>query len=353
MNRRLSPTSLLIILTGLNLFNYLDRYVLNAVRTPMAAGFGLGYGDSGRLFTAFMLGYFLTSPFFGYLGDRHPRKVLISLGIFVWSLGTVFTGLAQSFVMLLCFRAMVGVGEASYATLSPGLISDTWSPGRRNNALTIFYVAIPVGAAMGYMLGGEVAAHWGWRYAFYWAGVPGLLLALILLPFKEAERGESDGVGGEKPQKAGLRDIGRLFVNGDYNLVVWGYVAYTFALGAFAFWGPTFLEKVHGLPTERADNFFGMVLIVAGVVGSLLGGLIATWWRRRTPAGYALLLCTSVFLAIPLSFYALLAAGTSLSMAFLAGSIFLLFFSTGPVNTLILDTSPLMSDRAQWRFLFS
>ena len=340
MKRRLSPPSLLIILTGLNLFNYLDRFVLNAVRTPIAASFGLGYGASGRLFTAFMLGYFLTSPFFGYLGDRHSRKVLISVGIFVWSLGTLLTGLARSFVMLLAFRAMVGVGEASYATLSPGLISDTWGPDKRNNALTIFYVAIPVGSAMGYVLGGEIAAHWGWRYAFYWAGLPGLFLALILLPFREPERGESDGTAADKPQKAGLADVVGLFRNGKYNLVVWGYVAYTFALGAFAFWGPTFLQKAHGLSIERADDFFGMVLVVAGVAGSLLGGLIATWWRRRTPAGYALLLCSSIFLAVPLSFCALLASGTASSMAFLAASIFLLFFSTGPVNTVILEAVP-------------
>ncbi len=273
MNKRLSPTSSLVILTGLNLFNYMDRYVLNAVRTPMAADFGLGYGDSGRLFTAFMLGYFVTSPFFGYLGDRYSRKVLIALGIFVWSIGTMLTGLAQSFVILLCFRALVGVGEASYATLSPGLISDNWGADRRNMALTIFYVAIPVGSAVGYMLGGEIASHWGWRYAFYWAGAPGLLLALILLPFREPERGEADGAVASTPKKASLGDVARLFVNRDYNLVVWGYVAYTFALGAFAFWGPTFLQKVHGLSLDRADNFFGAVLVVAGLAGSLIGGL--------------------------------------------------------------------------------
>ena len=238
MNRKLSPHSTLVILTGLNLFDYMDRYVLNAVRTPMAADFGLGYGDSGRLFTAFMVGYFVTSPFFGFLGDRLSRKVLIALGIFVWSLGTVLTGLAQSFAMLLCFRALVGVGEASYATLSPGLISDTWGREKRNNALTLFYAAIPVGSAVGYMLGGEIAGHWGWRYAFYWAGAPGLLLALILLPFQEPRRGEVDSPVAGKPEKATLGDAARLFMNRDYMLVVWGYVAYTFALGAFAFWGP-------------------------------------------------------------------------------------------------------------------
>ena len=171
--KKTSPVTLLCVLTGLNLFNYMDRYVLNAVRTPMAAQFGLSYGESGRLFTAFMIGYFLTSPFFGYLGDRLSRKSLIILGVLVWSAGTVLTGTASGFGMLLFYRAMVGVGEASYATLSPGLISDGWPRAARNNALTVFYVAIPVGSAMGYILGGEVASYAGWRHAFFWAGAPG------------------------------------------------------------------------------------------------------------------------------------------------------------------------------------
>ncbi|HVN98242.1 MAG TPA: MFS transporter [Syntrophorhabdaceae bacterium] len=340
MNRKIGAAPLLSILTGLNLFHYLDRYVLNAVRTPLAADFGVSYGDSGRLFTAFMIGYFVTSPFFGYLGDRISRKGLIILGIFVWSIGTVLTGFAQGFTMLLCFRVLVGVGEASYATISPGLISDTWRPAKRNNALTIFYVAIPVGSAIGYILGGVIEAHWGWRSAFFWAGAPGLLLALILFPFREPERGESDENRVEARVKPGLKDILGLFGNADFNLIIWGYVAYTFALGAFAFWGPTFLEQVHGLSTLKADNFFGVVIVVAGLAGTLLGGFAATLWQRRNHAGYALMLAGSVFFAAPVSFFALTSSNRPLAMGLLAISIFFLFLCTGPVNTLILETVP-------------
>jgi predicted MFS family arabinose efflux permease len=340
MSKKIAPVPLLCILTGLNLFNYLDRYVLNAVRTPLAADFGISYGDSGRLFTAFMIGYFITSPFFGYLGDRMSRKGLIILGIFVWSVGTVLTGFAQGFGMLLGFRVLVGVGEASYATISPGLISDTWGPAKRNNALTIFYVAIPIGSAIGYVLGGFIAARWGWRDAFFWAGAPGVLLALLLLPFREPQRGGSDENRGTALAKPGLKDIVGLFRNGDFNLIIWGYVAYTFVLGAFAFWGPTFLEQVHRLSTERADNFFGAVIVVAGLVGTLLGGFAATLWQKRNPAGYAWMLSGSVFLAVPLSFFALISLNTPLAMGLLAASIFFLFLCTGPVNTLILETVP-------------
>src|SRR5206468_10535037 len=135
MNRTLSPFWTLFILTGLNLFNYLDRNVLAAVLDPVQAQFNLNYEQGGRLNTAFMIGYFVTSPLFGYLGDRASRKWLIAAGIFVWSLGTVLTGFAASFVLLLCFRLFVGVGEASYATISPSSISDTHPAERRNNPL--------------------------------------------------------------------------------------------------------------------------------------------------------------------------------------------------------------------------
>ena len=330
---------MLFILTGLNLLNYLDRSVLYAVRTPLAEDFRLNYGESGRTVTAFMVGYFLTSPFFGYLGDRFSRKWLIAFGIFVWSLGTVLTGLASGFGMLLCYRVMVGLGEASYATISPSLISDAYGANRRNNALTIFYVAIPVGSALGYIIGAVIAQHWGWRHAFIWAGVPGLLLALVLLPFGEPQRGQSE-VGQTPVVKPRMRDYTRLIFNRDYQLVIWGYVAYTFALGAFAFWGPSFLEKVHGRSTTAAGNFFGLVLVVTGLVGTVLGGLAATGWQKRNPGGYAWLLSISALLAVPSSFGAFLAANTSVAMALLALSMFLLFLPTGPINTLIIESVP-------------
>jgi acyl-[acyl-carrier-protein]-phospholipid O-acyltransferase/long-chain-fatty-acid--[acyl-carrier-protein] ligase len=337
----LSPFWILFILTGLNLLNYLDRSVLNAVRTPLATDLKIDYGDSGRTVTAFMIGYFVTSPFFGYLGDRFSRKWLIAFGIFVWSLGTVLTGYASGFAVLLGYRALVGLGEASYATISPSLISDAFGALKRNNALTIFYVAIPVGSALGYLVGGEVSAHWGWRHAFIWAGLPGLLLALILLPFEEPRRGQSELGQGEKVAKPTFRDFLKLFANKDYQLIVWGYVAYTFAIGAFAFWGPTFLEKVHLLSTAVADRFFGAVLVFAGLIGTLVGGFVATQWQKKSPAGYAWMLCGSILVAAPVALAAFLATRTWVVMSLLALAMFLMFLSTGPVNTLIIECVPL------------
>ncbi len=337
MNRQLSPFWTLFILTGLNLLNYLDRQIIPTVLTPLQKEFNLTDPQLGRINTIFMIGYFVTSPFFGYLGDRMARKWLIALGIFIWSLGTVLTGFAGGFGLLLFYRILVGMGEASYATISPSLISDTFPPAKRNNALTIFYVAIPVGSALGYLLGGYVGEHFGWRSAFIWAGAPGLLLALLLLPFREPKRGQSEHQTVAKPKP---RDVFKLFTLADYQLVIWGYVAYTFALGAFAFWGPQFLVRIHQVPPDRASLFFGAVLVVSGLVGTLVGGFAATAWQKRNPAGYALMLACSTVAATPVVVVAFCVGSTPLAMSCLAFGMFLLFLSTGPVNTLILETVP-------------
>ncbi len=338
--KTLSPFGLLIILSGLNLFNYLDRYVVNQVVELIGVDFRLSDGQIGRINTAFMIGYFFTAPFFGYLGDRVARKWLIAAGILVWSLGTVLSGLAGGYVALLACRILVGLGEASYASISPSLISDSYAPAKRNNALTLFYVAIPVGAALGYWVGSQVAAVWGWRYAFIVAGLPGLLLAVVLLPFREPTRGQADGCQKEAAVKAGVGDVFKLLKLPDFNLVLWGYVAYTFAMGAFSFWGPAYLMRVHHMTLKEAGGFFGVVTAVSGLVSTFAGGFAATAWRQRNPAAYALTLGLSTLAAVPFAAWAFLGGTKTIFMVGLAIAIFLLFLGTGPVNTLIIETVP-------------
>ena len=343
MISRQQATLSLVFLTGLNLFNYLDRYVLAAVLPPLSKELSLSDSEGGWLISAFMLGYFCTSPIFGYLGDRSPRKWLIAGGIFFWSLGTILSGMCHTYWTLIGCRLLVGLGEASYATLAPAWLADLFPAAKRNNALTIFYVAIPVGSALGYILGGLALEHGGWRTGFIWAGAPGLLLALLLLTLREPARGASDvpDAGTAAQPKPTWRDAVALFRIGDFNLVLLGYTAYTFALGAFAPWAPTFLNRVHGLDLSKGDHFFGLVLVFAGLVGTLLGGLAATAWQKRNPAGYSLMLTISVALAVPVAIGAFLAPNLSISMVLMGVAMFLLFLPTGPINTLVVESVPM------------
>lgn len=335
--RSLTPRQTLVILTGLNLFNYFDRYVLSAVLPSLQADLHLDDAKAGQLATIFMLGYFVTSPLFGWLGDRASRKWLIAGGILIWSSATVMTGFAGTLAMLLFWRAMVGVGEASYATVSPAWLSDVYPSEKRNNALTVFYTAIPIGAALGSVIGGQIAAASGWRHAFIWAGAPGLLLALLLLPFREPAR---TGTGGGSHQLPGWRDVLALFRRRDYNLSVWGYTAYTFALGAMAHWGPSFLHRAHGMEVKNASEFFGYVLVGAGLAGTMLGGLAATAWQKRHRSGYAGTLAISMLLGAPAAWIAFTSPDKTTGMTALAIAMFCCFLGTGPINTLILESAP-------------
>jgi len=336
------PVASLVVLTGLNLLDYLDRQLLAAVLPPLQSELHLHDEQAGTIGTAFMLGYFLTAPVFGYLGDRLPRRWLVAAGVFVWSLGTLLSGHANAYVSLLFFRTLVGFGEASFGTISPGWIADLFPAERRNNAITIFYFAIPVGSAMGYLLGGVMAAHFGWRSAFLCAGYPGLLLAFVLFVLREPARGATDVT---KPVPvaggtSGWRSYFALFHFPRYLLVVAGYIAQTFAMGGFALWAPSFLFRIHHMKIDAAAFFFSASLAATGLVATLAGGFTATWWQRRTGTGYAWVLALSAVAAAPIAFLAFSVADLTGAKIALVLTMFLLFLSTGPVNTLILETVP-------------
>ena len=180
------------VVTLLNLLNYIDRYILAAVLPRVQSELHLTNSQAGFLATAFLVAYFLTSPVFGLLGDRLSRTRLMSIGVIAWSTATAATGLMRSFVQLLMARSCVGVGEAAYATISPALLSDYFPRAQRGRAFSIFYVAIPVGAAAGYVLGGAIEAALGWRAAFYIVGLPGLVMALLALTAADPVRGTAE-----------------------------------------------------------------------------------------------------------------------------------------------------------------
>lgn len=331
---KFAPHLLLPVLTCINLFNYIDRYLLAAVLPSVQASLFLTNGEAGMLGSVFMVGYMLSSPIFGYFGDRGgriPRKVLIALGVCLWSLATCLSGLAVTFLGLLLLRACVGVGEASYAALAPPWIDDYSTPETRNRRLSIFYVAIPVGAALGYLLGGFLEARIGWRSAFIVAGLPGFLLALGLLSLRDGRKDKSTL--SQEPFGPLLQQLCR---NRIYVFLVAGYTAYTFSLGGFAYWAPHYVSSVLAFPLEKANLWFGALTVTTGLLGTLGGGQIGTVaFQRWGQKG------TRTFLAITTGFsvpFAILSLTSSSATGFFVFAFFcelFLFASTGPINAAI------------------
>ena len=269
------PVTILVLLTGLNLLNYLDRLVVAAVLPKITDKLNLSNFVGGLLATIFLLGYFVASPVFGSLGDRRARKGLIALGVAMWSIATFASGLATDATTLLVARAFVGVGEASYATIAPTIIDDVTPADKKGRWLAVFYVASPVGAALGYLVGGFIESHWGWRAAFFVAGGPGLLLAGLCLLIEEPARKVLK-------EKVNLLQSAAILVRVPlYRRAVLGYCAYTAAIGAFSHWAPTFLFRRYDLKLSTANFVFGLITVVAGAVGTAIGGA----WADRAQAG--------------------------------------------------------------------
>jgi len=333
----------LAILSGLNMLNYLDRYVMSAVLPQMQGDLHLADSDAGWAASAFMLGYFLSAPVFGYLGDRYPRKVLMLGGVVVWSLATAGAGGVHTYGELFAVRMFVGVGEACFVTMGPSWISDLFAVPRRNTALTLFYVAIPVGSAIGFTIGGWFAGHGDWRGAFFYAGLPGILFALSLLFLREPRRGEADESADEVSTlpEAKVREVFLLLRNRRYQLLVGGYTAQTFVMGAFAIWGASFLIRVHHFSPQSAPTLFGVMLAGTGLAATLVGGLAGTYLRRRTPAGYVWVMAFSMAITLPVCCFALLVGNAMLSMIGLGVSMFFMFLPTGPVMSELLEIVPI------------
>ncbi len=334
----------LTVLTLVNLFNYLDRFVVSAlVESLKASDMHLSDGQIGTLGTAFMVVYMVASPFFGTLGDRRGRPRLIAFGVLLWSVATALAGRASDFVHLFLARATVGIGEAAYGTIAPSLLSDFFPRSARGRVLSVFFMAIPVGSALGYVLGGYIDSHYGWRAAFYVAGLPGILLALLCLLVPDPPRGAQDGEDAPPPdtsRKSALAAYASLLSIPRFRFAVAGYTAYTFAVGALAFWTPAFLERIRGVPKQDATVQFGIIAVATGFAGTFAGGWIGDRLQARRREGYLWVCGISAFLAVPFAVVALLARAPAVYVPCIVLAELFLFTSTGPVNSAMLNAVP-------------
>ncbi len=329
------------VLTAMNLLNYVDRYVPSSVKDLFKKDLGLTDAQTSYPLTAFVVVYMLASPIFGSLSDRYPRKLLIAAGVAFWSLATGAAAFAVGMWTFLIARALVGVGEAAYATMSPPLLSDFYPPERRNRILTIFYVAIPVGAALGFVVGGLVAGTLGlgWRAAFMVVGFPGLLAAAAVLGVRDPGRGTFDEDAGEPPPRW-VDAVPMLLRNKEYLLAVGGYVAVTFASGALADWFATYLARHRDFTLAAADAIVGQTAVIGGIGGTAVGGLAADWLRKRTRNGYLAVCGLSMAVATVFAVVALHVGGKTAVVAGIFAAQFFLWFYNGPINTVLVNSVP-------------
>jgi len=331
---KLYPRTALIVLTALNLVNYIDRSVLFAVQPMIQAEFHRRDADFGLLSSAFFIVYMCTAPFTGPLADRYSRKKIIVAGAVVWSIATLLTAVTYDFKVLFFRHMIVGIGEASFCTISPAVIADLFPEKMRGRVLGIFYLTIPFGTALGYILGGTVSAHYNsWRAPFYIGAAPGILLAIIYAFLPEPERGQYDSLQ-ETPERGTILGLAR---NPAFWTATLGMAMMTFALGGLQVWMPTFLHRDHGYSLKDANWIFGISTAGTGILAALAGGWLSDYILRYTRTAYYVVSAVSLALGIPAMWIALYATGNRM-LAGVVTAEFLLLINTSPLNAAIINS---------------
>lgn len=351
MNRAMAGRTLALLL-AINLFCYLDRNILAslipAIKAEFLAGDPDANGKAGLLSTAFLFSYMLCAPVFGVLADRFSRWMLIGISVAVWSLACGASGLAGSFAALLATRIFLGVGEAGYGPAAPAIISDVYPVENRGTKLAWFYMAIPVGSALGYAFGGVIHAHLGWRWAFYLVVPPGLVLAALCFfrrdPRASMAANHASGPKSHAAQQRGgrrprLADYTRLLRIPSLAANILAQTAMTFAIGGMALWMPTYIHEARGQPLAKANLIFGGILVVGGLVSTLLGGWLGDRLRPRFPGSYFLVSGLGMLVAFP-CVVAMLYVPFPAAWALIFLAIFFTFLNTGPCNTALANVTP-------------
>lgn len=330
------PVALIALFTTLNILNYMDRYMLVALMPALQAEFGFSHQQAGTLAAAFVPGYVLFSPLFGYLGDRYKRPKLMALGVLLWSLATLASALSSSFYGFVLARVMVGVGEASFVSIGPGYLKDRLQdPIKLNRALSWFYSAVPVGSALGFVLGGVLAQRLSWQSAFWVGAVPGLILLPLVFKLSEAAARATEVPGI-------FSSLNSLFKNPLLWYSIGGYILNAFALNGIASFLSAYGVSI-GFSLEKIGFYFGVILLIAGFIGTWGGGQLASRLAAASNDKLQLLfwfIGISSLLAAP---FLLLAFYSSQHQLFLILCLFtelLVFAGTAPVNSIIILSCP-------------
>jgi MFS transporter, Spinster family, sphingosine-1-phosphate transporter len=330
----------LALLLAINLFNYIDRQVLAAVEPEIRATF-FPTGDShamtktGFLGTAFLVTYMVSAPVLGFLADRISRWVIVGSAVILWSLASGGSGLATTFALLFATRICVGIGEGGYGPAAPTILADLYPIETRGRVMAIFCAAIPVGSALGYVIGGIIGAHLGWRWAFYMVAPPGLLLGLLCFWQRDPRVLGHHLV--QKSPRQHLGDYLNLFRTRSYLINCIAQTLMTFAAGGLGYWVSEYLSYRNQSPAAGRTTF-GLITVVAGLSSTLIGGVIADKLRTRFRGSYFLVSGIGMLMACPV-FVASLYIPFPAAWVAMFLAIFLLFLNTGPSNTALANVS--------------
>ena len=326
----------LTLLLLLNMLCYADRYIIASITPALKREFLPGdpnaNGISGLLTTAFILSYMVVAPICGWLADRYSRWLIIGLSVFVWTLACGATGLAMSFTALICTRIFLGVGEAGYGPAAPTILSDLYPIEKRGQVLAWFFMAIPVGSALGYAFGGMMIEHWRW--AFFLVVPPGMLLAFLSMRMTDPRNAKFGTTA--KPQAAdylSLLRIPSLMAN------FLAQAAMSFAIGGLSVWAPTYLSEQRGIPEAQAGVAFGAILAVGGLVSTLFGGWLGDKLQKRYKSSYFLVSGTGMLLGFPATL-AMLWVPFPYAWGCIFLAVFFLFMNIGPSNTALANVTP-------------
>jgi len=356
----LQPRTTLIVLTALNLLNYADRNVLFAVQPLVQNEFHLTKQQIGYLTSAFLGFYMVAAPIVGPLADRYSRKLIIVFGAIFWSALTLLTAVTHTYTELLVRHTLVGIGEATFVTIAPTFVADLFAENKRGRILGVFYLAIPVGSAAGYLLGGYLAPHYGWRFPFYIAAAPGFLLALTVLFLKEPERGRLDsthdasmgdllppGFEGNPVKEAVLilwlyfkrlaQVTATLYKNPAFLTATLGMAFMTYSLGGIQVWMPQFLNTERHYSLETANLMFGIIIVIDGIFAALIGGWLGDYLLPKMKSAYYLVSAASMLLGVPVMIVALFMKGPLMVPAIGVAAFFLLL-NTAPLNAAVINS---------------
>jgi MFS family permease len=332
--------SALFLLLAINLFNYIDRQILAALEPDIRATFFAAddvhaMTKTGLLGDAFFVTYMISAPILGLLADRMSRWIIVGSAVILWSLASGGSGLAATFAILFATRIFVGIGEGGYGPAAPTILADLFPIQTRGRVMAVFYAAIPVGSALGYVIGGLVGAHLGWRWAFYLVIPPGLLLGLLCF-WQRDPRVSADHLAQKSPRRS-IRGYLNLFRTRSYLINCIAMTLMTFVTGGLGFWVPAYLRYRDQSPAVGM-TIFGLITVVAGLVSTLLGGVVADRLRPRFPGSYFWVSGIGMLIAGPF-FLATLYTPFPAAWVPMFFAIFFLFLNTGPSNTALANVS--------------